>query len=487
MIVLLVILGILISVGLWIFYPESNSKKTEQFFSGVDQKLIIENISLRNNIQNLKKKLDALIFIKNAIQQIAPIFNQEILFQRLSQMDFQQIGINNLLIFLLNSTNRQLIPISYPNYFNEYQIQELSSLLNNNILPDLKQQKKTITKDSLYIKDPELIKNIESLIPEFFIITPIIFEQNLIGCCILSTESLSLGESSLFIEVAELFTTHLAYIIKNAELYRENQIKQRELEQAVSLRTQQLKDALEEVSQISKAKSEFVSTVAHELRTSLTAIKGFASLIYQGKLGTIPIAVQERIGKILNQVNRLVEMVNTMLDINKIESGKIEMNPTIVNVHQLFNNVADTFLSQIQEKQLTVTIKCPHNLFIIADPIYIERVIYNLLSNAIKFTPPKGEIYISAILKEDNKILMTVKDTGVGIAPKDIDSIFKEFYHIDHPELTTIRGIGLGLPLVKKVIDAHKGKIWVESELGKGTAFHILIKGLEQNQDSEEN
>lgn len=277
-------------------------------------------------------------------------------------------------------------------------------------------------------------------------------------------------------EMVNILANQLGQSIENAKLFEETYRSHQELERRVSERTKELTLALNEIKEISKRKSEFVSAVSHELRTPLTSIKGYASILSEGKLGEIPLAVKERLEKIHHHSNELTDLINNLLDISRIESGKIEMNIGPQDLSAIIEKVTDLLMPQIKEKQLHFSLKIPPGLGgVLVDNPQIERVFINLISNAVKYTPASGKIIVSAEKIPDNYIRIDVTDTGYGIPQQDLNKVFNEFYRVDSVITKGIKGTGLGLSLAKYIIEAHKGKIWVNSKLNEGSTFSFTL------------
>ncbi len=455
-------------IAFWGFSPSitKKEKKVEPIHS---EEIIKENSVLRYKAQQLQNQIHLLSSTNNILIGLPPVFSREELERNLSKLPFEKILIDKILVCTYSQNKfTPLFARNIPLHIQPELIRSIQFVIKT--IPE-----PIIETNTVFLKDSFLDKHIKDLLAcEFYAIYPFKTSEKLLGFLLCASHYLS--NTEILFETTRFLGQHLSHLVNIVNIYEHLVDTQHNLEQEIENRTKQLKEALEEVSQISKAKSEFVSTVAHELRTSLTSIRGFASLIYDGKLGPISDRIRDRIGRIQNQVNRLVDMVNILLDINKIESGKVEMHPERLNAYQLLSSVTDSFLIQLQQKHIRLSLSCPKDIFVYADKMYFERVIHNLLSNAIKFTPEGGEISISAEMISPDTAEITVSDTGIGIHAKDLPHIFKEFYYVDRPEVTNIKGIGLGLSLVKKVIDAHRGKILVESQPNKGTTFRIHIR-----------
>jgi signal transduction histidine kinase len=224
------------------------------------------------------------------------------------------------------------------------------------------------------------------------------------------------------------------------------------------------------LKKLSQEKSEFVSMVAHELRLPITGIIGFAQTLHNLELS------QENKKKYLTIIEtegkRLSKLIEDLLDISKIESGYVEIKYSLIDISQLIKEILD-FIKVT--KEISIQTKIPADLSeITADRDKLRQVLNNLISNAVKFNKPGGEIIVSA--KEKNKeIEISVKDEGPGIEKGEQDKIFNKFYISKNSEIRKKRGSGLGLTIIKRIVEMHKGKIWVESEVGKGSVFSFSI------------
>lgn len=225
---------------------------------------------------------------------------------------------------------------------------------------------------------------------------------------------------------------------------------------------------------IDEMKTEFVSTVSHELRTPLSIAKEGISLILDGIVGP----ANERQAKILNtardNIDRLTRIINTLLDISKLEAGKVEIRRDLVNMGDLMKQVTSSFELKVKDKGLGLKIDFPEKeLYIYVDADKISQVFTNLLGNALKFTE-KGYIEISAKELED-EVECAVADTGVGISEDDLPHVFNKFQQFGRTAGAGEKGTGLGLSIAKGLVELHKGKIWVESELGKETKISFTL------------
>ena len=242
---------------------------------------------------------------------------------------------------------------------------------------------------------------------------------------------------------------------------------------------QKLKKINEELKKVSQLKSDFVSIVSHELRTPLSIVKEGVSLV----LDEIPGKISGKQKKVLatskNNIDRLARIIESLLNISKIESGKLELNREEVDVVKLIKRVADSFVAEAKEKGLELKLnfaKDSINANVDADKII--QVFTNLLGNALKFTE-KGQIEISVVQK-DGELECAVSDTGIGIAKDNLPKLFTKFQQFSRVPGAGEKGTGLGLSIAKGIIELHQGKIWAESEPGKGAKFTFTIPGNPQ-------
>ncbi len=268
---------------------------------------------------------------------------------------------------------------------------------------------------------------------------------------------------------------YLSQCLDNIRLFEDLYHTKDNLEKKIKERTSELVKSLRAIEVISKTKSDFISSVSHELRTPLTSVKGFSALLVGEKFGKLPEEARKRLLKIDGNVNKLMVIVNTLLDISRIESGKMEVKIAPFEITKLIREVADFLSPQVQAKEIGLAFELSESLTAYLDKNLIERVLINLINNAIKFTPSGGKITLRCIQK-DKQAVVSVSDTGCGMKEDDLGKVFQEFFRAANPAIAKIEGSGLGLSLVKRIIDTHKEKIWVESKLGKGTTFSFTLR-----------
>jgi CheY-like chemotaxis protein len=221
-------------------------------------------------------------------------------------------------------------------------------------------------------------------------------------------------------------------------------------------------------------KSDFVSIASHELRTPLTSIKGYLELVMMGAGGPVNEQQETFLRVARDNADRLYELVDGLLDVSRIESGRIELDVKLLSLAEIIDVVATTLHNQFEDRGLALKLEIEPNLpQILGDPGRISQVMFNLMSNAYKYTP-EGQVTVQAYQKE-NAIHINVIDTGLGISAKDQEKLFSRFFRAGDAAVRQQPGTGLGLNITKSLIEMHGGQIWVESEPGKGSAFNFTL------------
>ncbi len=226
-------------------------------------------------------------------------------------------------------------------------------------------------------------------------------------------------------------------------------------------------------------RAELVANVSHELRTPVTAIKGFADTLLE-EAADDPQATKEFVQIIAKEANRLNLLIADLLELARIEAQEIQLHRDVIDVRELIAEVLLRFKTRAQEQQLEITTDCPPSLTVWADRERIIQIISNLVDNSIKYTSPGGRITLNAFERGD-RTEIAVADTGVGIPADDLKRVFERFYRVEKARSRKLGGTGLGLSIVKHLVELHQGRIWLESEVGKGTTAHLTLPRSEGN------
>ena len=276
-----------------------------------------------------------------------------------------------------------------------------------------------------------------------------------------------LGELELFVAGSPLFVADDLGVL---ELISRHAILAAEREEVLAERER----LILELRSASAAKSDFLAAMSHELRTPLNAIIGFSELLERPitRAGHDPATVEEFAGHIHGSGLHLLELINEVLDLAKVEAGKLDLRPTVFDIDALIRGTIDTMRPLADRKSIRLRAETHGRLDVEADPSRVRQVVFNLLSNAVKFTPNGGSVQVE-LSRAGDTCRFDVVDTGAGIAPADQATIFEAFKQA--PAAAGQEGTGLGLTLARQLVEAHGGTIDVESEVGRGSRFSVVL------------
>jgi signal transduction histidine kinase/CheY-like chemotaxis protein len=229
------------------------------------------------------------------------------------------------------------------------------------------------------------------------------------------------------------------------------------------------------LKELDRMKSEFVSTVSHDLRSPLTSVKGFADLL--PAVGPLNEQQMYFLEKIRGGVDTVTEMIGDLLDLGRIEA-EVRMDMERCDLETIVQKVVAGQENHAELKKQVLQVQIAPDLpQVLVNPLRLNQALSNLVSNAIKYTPEGGHISV-AICMEDGQVAVKIEDDGIGISQEDLPHIFDKFYRVDRPETEGIVGSGLGLSIVKTIIEKHQGRIWVTSKVGEGTAFTVVLPAV---------
>ena len=285
---------------------------------------------------------------------------------------------------------------------------------------------------------------------------PLVRENRILGALVVRRRST--GEFSAQItELLETFASQSALAIHNARLFQELALKSHELEVA------------------SRHKSEFLASMSHELRTPLNAVIGFSEVLLDRLFGELNDKQEEYLEDIRGSGRHLLELLNEILDLSKVEAGKMELELGNTSVREALEHGVAMVRERASRRGLSLDVVIDPDIdVVVADPLRLKQVILNLLTNAVKFTPTGGRVEVRA-RRVDGEIHVSVEDSGIGIAEDDLERIFESFQQGPRSVSGAAEGTGLGLTLSKRIVELHGGRLWVESRLGHGSTFTFAI------------
>lgn len=285
-----------------------------------------------------------------------------------------------------------------------------------------------------------------------------------------------------------LFSSHRAHLTSEMHV-----ASVRESYRELAEKTSQLQHAYERLKELDRLKSNFLATVSHELRTPLTSIIGYSEMLETGIAGDLNDEQKEFVHTIHGKGEHLLALITNLLDLSKLEQGTVSLQRVEIDATTLFDDVAKTVVPQALKKSVSVHVDVPKDLpRLSGDPVRMRQVLFNLAENAVKFTPEGGSVHLSARATEleggdvdgfgavlmatpRQAIELSVRDTGIGIPASEIHRVFDAFYQVDGSSTREHGGAGLGLSIVKRLVDAHGGEITVSSTPGKGTTFLVVL------------
>lgn len=405
----------------------------------------------------------------------------------LSELGYLQLGYRIIVLTLINEEKGVLQRISLSSTPEAARAQEASAIpfhdievplnaQNNTLIRALTEKRPFVTQywPDLFrpvLTDEQALKNQQAAGIKTSMVYPVVVRDKAIGILIFSMVK---DISQVQEEEKELilgFTDIVGLAVQNSRLYS-----------SLANTTRELRVANEKLEQLDKLKDEFVSLASHELRTPMTVIKSYIWMLLEGKAGELSEKQRSYLDRTYTSTDRLINMVNDMLNISRIESGRLTVEPKPLSMPSLVAEVIAEMQTRAQEQQLLLQFVPPQTELpmVYADLDRIKQVLINLIGNSLKFTPQGGSISLMCEQK-DGYIVTHVKDTGRGIKAEDMNKLFRKFNMLGSSYLTkqSGQGTGLGLYLSKALVELHKGRIWVASEgEGKGTTFSFSLPAV---------
>jgi len=306
-----------------------------------------------------------------------------------------------------------------------------------------------------------------------FVSVPLIVHDRVLGYLGADRDNQRCTQEDL--DLLRTIASHVAVAIDNARTYEDVEKLARTLEERVAERTKDLQSANERLKELDRLKSSFVSIVSHELRTPMTSVKGLVENMLDGLTGHLDDRQTFYLGRVKYNIDRLIRMINDLLDLSRIEAGRMDLHQSAVNMGSLAKEVIETLQPMAEERSLILEAHISPTVGLIqGDRDKLTQIFTNLINNALKFTEPPGTITVEVQQREDGMIQTCVIDTGCGIPLEEQETIFERFYRGQTSEMKN-RGAGLGLAITKSLVELHGGSIWVESVPGEGSRFCVIL------------
>ncbi len=459
-------------------------------------KQIIQEKLLNQVITQTRKSLDLSVIMTAAINQVREFLELDrLVVYKFDEPTLKSVNTNG---FVKHHSHQNL---QNPSPFYGCVVHEvlandtISSVLNYSeekcLMPSTKCWQKYRQGFTLAVSDVEktyvfekcLLKYLKDIQVKAKFAAPIVFEEKLWGLLIAhqchTTHEWTQSEQILLTSVAE----QLAIAIHQSELMHSLESDKLTLEQRVKERTTELRDALVAAEAANRLRSEFLATMSHELLTPLTYVIGMSSTLLRWSFGDLTQRQRNYLQTIHDSGERLLEMISDILELSQIEAGKAVLNITEFSLADIAKDIIDNHLAEKATRgqinlQLELLFDSQKDKFT-ADVRRVNQILLNLLTNAIKFTHEGGNVTLRIWIEEENAVFQ-VEDTGIGIPEEQLSLLFEKFHQLDTPYRRRYEGTGLGLALTKQLVQLHRGRIDVESTVGKGSIFTVWIPNSEQ-------
>jgi signal transduction histidine kinase/CheY-like chemotaxis protein len=422
-------------------------------FSAQELEQVIASALARGRVQRENIRLRALIPLYELSKAFMGMTNLEQLLNEIVEVSCRETGADRASLMLLNEDG-ETMTIQAAVGLPQEVVETTSIRLGEGISGIVAQRREPVVLDSGAPPSGEFKRLMKLDLISSAICVPLTVRQELIGVLNLSklgrnTSPFTAGS----LELASVLAGQSAIAIKNARLFAETQ------------------RAYSELKKLDKLKSEFINIASHELRTPLTVLLGYAALLDEQADETTKRYTQS----VIQSANRLNELVTDMLNLRYLEAGEMELQLQPLEVSAVAEAVVHELGLLAEEKAQLITIDVPSDTPVVwADARKMHLILSSLVSNAIKFTPQGGEIKIAAAMSED-QLTVSVRDTGIGIPAEELDRLFDRFYQVGESLRREHQGLGLGLSIAKELVKLHQGKVWLESEVGKGSAAFFTI------------
>ncbi len=455
-----------------------NQANISEELGHITQEIYKKNAELAHTNKTLSvlRKLDEIILssvtsLHKVAQQVADAIVQEAEFQAVAVFLINQEEQCLVELAISQTAAIQLAETEFGIHFKDLRIP--LSEEENLLVQVMREKTQKVGRDLYAVYRPAFTIDQTARLEELervrtILVIPLVVREQLIGIMAISLEQEEANLTDFQRDLVTRLTGVVGIAMDNALLYR------------------QIEQANEKLKQLDRLKDDFVSLASHELRTPMTAIKSYLWMALAGKGGELTEKQKYYIHRSYDSTERLIKLVNEMLNVSRIESGRITLDVHAIDMNTLVDDVFEELKPRVQELGLNLKVDHISLPQVLADTDKIKEVLINLIGNSLKFTPPGGMISVSFKVNAE-MIETSVSDTGKGIAPEDISKLFQKFGMIDNNYLTIqdVRGTGLGLYISKSIIELLGGKIWAKSEgLGKGTTFTFSLKQFSEKDKS---
>jgi signal transduction histidine kinase len=402
-----------------------------------------------------------------------------------------KLGFNRAALYLNSISENKLKGVMSIGFKNDV-VKDISLPITegrNNLISQVFEKKEPIfvknifdPNNRFYVPD-EWLKAFEG---NSILVIPLIIENNVIGILTVDMRDKEMRFDESNLNLLELFANDAAIAISRSTLNEKLKNFNERLKQKIRDATAELSLKNRRLEELDRMKNQFLSTISHELKTPLTSIKGYSSLMSTGKLGNLTDEQKKSIDIVNNEAERLNQLITNLLDLTKLETGRLKLKLQETDLNQLVESVVNDMKTKAAERNILFKFTSAPIGKIKLDPNLIELALKNLISNAIIYNKPDGSVEV-LVQEEESKVVVYVKDTGKGMNRKEIKQIFAKFHQLQEHTIRYTGGAGIGLAIVKSIIDKHNGNVKIKSSPRKGTTISFSIpKNLIVEAEEEE-
>jgi signal transduction histidine kinase len=312
-----------------------------------------------------------------------------------------------------------------------------------------------------------------------WVVAPLLHEGDAIGWIVVR------GEMNVAVHLHRVADAFIVDGIKRAMSARMHMATVEEASRELTEKNRRLAQAVERLQEADRVKSNFLATVSHELRTPLTSVIGYSEMLLEGIAGELNDEQREYVRTVMEKGDQLLQLITGILDISRMEAGEMRLDKAPFDLDEVVTVALSTIAPHARRKKLQMACSVPPALpLVFGDRDKIRQVLLNLLGNAVKFTPEGGKIEVTAApstivpvpaADSPRAVRVSVRDSGIGVPPEHQKRVFDPFFQVDNSSTREYGGTGLGLSIVKRLVEAHGGVVWVDSEAGKGSTFSFTI------------